>query len=255
MNIDDQFEELITQPLANNASLFTEKPCIIIIDGLDEGMHKDRRIWSSFLDTLSKWSTNLPTLNYRLILLSRDLRNMRVYRDRSSRRLSLPSTAHKGTKEWQDIYTFLAANLGAASGCSKPLSNPQIEVLATRADGLFIWAATAVKFLRQEKEIYEYRIDTLLPMTRSEDGHTEDEDEPLAVVHSLYHQVLETTFSNLKLSFAKKAVQLFLGITLVSRSLWVLPEIAKLQTSLKILDDRLRRLISHSQVCDTRISG
>lgn len=239
-DVREQFNALIVGPLLENLALFTENPCIFLIDALDEGMHEDHQVWSLFLETLSMFNQSLAAANYRLIVSSRDLLDIGDYISVCSRRVHLsvgPDHAQEGTEEWQDIYTLLSAHLGSASGCFNPLTNDVLREISDKASGLFVWASTAIKYVRKGRQIYGSRVPALLSCL-------EDDPEsglPVAAINRLYTQVLTTAFHNLRQEAERKAVRLFLSITRLSGEgdLLSLDEMAKLDNSLRPLDARL----------------
>ncbi|CCA75010.1 related to WD40-repeat protein (notchless protein) [Serendipita indica DSM 11827] len=152
-NIDELFRQLIEEPLSKLSKLPNEQWPIIIIDALDEcggleGAHsEDRR---DLMETLLLWS-KVP--NCKLIVTSREeediARTFALNRPYIIELLTGQSTVDQAKR---DIQAFLRENLRktATRFSQPPVEWPaptEIGLLATRANGLFIWASTVVEYV------------------------------------------------------------------------------------------------------------
>ncbi|KAJ7603235.1 hypothetical protein FB45DRAFT_882233 [Roridomyces roridus] len=145
-SIADQFHRLVEKPLR---SLAPETPVVIVLDALDEcgGLEKHRlQDQRDVLEIVEKWGTFSPS--FRLVVTSREEPSM-------SEVLGPISTVFElslGTDQAiSDIETLLKREFRRiAKRYYLPSSWParsEIEALARRANRLFVWAATLIKFV------------------------------------------------------------------------------------------------------------
>ncbi|EKM59841.1 uncharacterized protein PHACADRAFT_250587 [Phanerochaete carnosa HHB-10118-sp] len=147
-SVTRQFEELILQPLTQLRDSFP--PCVVVIDALDEC--RDSQVTSAVLSTLLKHAEDISPL--RFFITSRpeqhivgsfdtpDYRN--AFGKLVLHEISLPLVT-------VDITRYFTATLSdIRRRFNLPESWPEkadIETLSKMANGLFIFAATAVKFI------------------------------------------------------------------------------------------------------------
>ena len=141
--IQAQFEALL-EPLNKVVALQSGKPIVVIMDALDECGNRDTR--TQLLKVLREGLAKLP-LVFRIFITSRDEFDMHPFH-------SLPNVislklSDAGSND-SDIESYLKHSLDEISRSHNlhdwPSKN-DISKLVELADGLFIWAATAVKFV------------------------------------------------------------------------------------------------------------
>lgn len=180
-----QFMKLLAEPLS--AVQDTLPSLVVVIDALDEC--EDRNSVAQILDMLLGTS-ELPI---RFLLSSRPepeiyCRMMGRVGGAASQRLVLHDL--NKTRVEHDIQTFLMLELEGI------LSSAQIVSLVQRAGVLFIYAATAVRYIKDGVEFgeHEERLDMILKSTSISSSLTyRDIDE-------LYSAILKAAFENPKLS-------------------------------------------------------
>ncbi|KAJ7723497.1 hypothetical protein DFH07DRAFT_759459, partial [Mycena maculata] len=156
-SINEQFVRLVENPLRHFAHELREgNPLIIVLDALDEcgGLGKFRRQdRDAVLAIIQRWSTFSPLL--RLVVTSRDETSIAEVLDPISTPLALKLDSQQATR---DIEEFLNAEFKRiARNYHLPDSWPtreEIRTLAKKAKGLFVWAATLVKFVDQPRPQY-----------------------------------------------------------------------------------------------------
>ena len=150
-DIASHFDSLIMEPLRKRHEHSPSHAVpIIVIDALDEcgsdpsqtGQRK------AFLDTVMHWS-HLPE-TFKLIVTGRDERMPGSFRT-SCKQIVLPTGQEVTADTEQDIRRFLVqrfAEIGGPSLADWP-GEKVLDILTTRAAGLFIWAETIVRFVEQ----------------------------------------------------------------------------------------------------------
>lgn len=141
-----QFSELITNPLHSLSTSTANGPIVVILDALDEcGVHGCQAL----LSVLAEGSWHLPP--YIQILIT-----SRLSDDIQKTFERLPHVMHQDL-QWltgepdRDIIKFITDTLALFSRDRYPPLSPDwpehdsIFALATNANGLFIWAETAIK--------------------------------------------------------------------------------------------------------------
>lgn len=152
---DDQFEQLILQPLrSSNGSTQNSQTTIIVIDALDECVDSETTTISDVLRLLNKAMVEHCTL-LKVFITSR-LEN-RVKRALDSTHIGpevLPLDDINRESGAEDIKLFLDKELERIRDCYGLASgwpgSDSVDRLVARADRLFIFAATAVLFIEDE---------------------------------------------------------------------------------------------------------
>jgi hypothetical protein len=175
------FETLIMEPLMERYkdSQPNDIP-VIIIDALDECGFDPSQAGQrqAFLDTVTRWS-RLPR-TFKLIVTGRDDRSFRI----SGKQIVLPTGGEVTMEAKQDVHRFLAqrfAEIGRPSLADWP-GGKVLDILTTRAAGLFIWAETVVRFV--EQGLPDEQLEHVL------NGDFGEGDN----VTKLYRQILELSF-------------------------------------------------------------
>ena len=191
-DVRTQLEHLLVAPWHESESKRLTDPStppyyLIIIDALDE---IDGKGGSDFLRDLLQIINKHHLLGLKFFATSRpdpDLVNhLRCFEDKKLYRLEeVPS------KEAQDdIAKYLNVSLPHFVAC------PGMNQLVSQADGLFIYAATIVKYLANLEEVEQKKLlDQLL--TTSALGIAQKEEDEAPLLDQLYLQLLSNAFSNI----------------------------------------------------------
>jgi hypothetical protein len=184
--IGTQWKNLISSPLRATRGL--ELPIILVIDALDECTEP--------LDIVSVIGSDihqLPSL-FKIFVSSRPQPEMEVAFKSLGQMIRSHTLSTSGDSVEQDIFIFIAERLGHIAktfelGDDWP-GKSLCEVLARKSSGLFIWAATAAKFI-EDKTVCdpESQLAFLLESSTPPLPAT-----PWSPLDSLYLQVLEQAF-------------------------------------------------------------
>ncbi|EKM60082.1 uncharacterized protein PHACADRAFT_206284 [Phanerochaete carnosa HHB-10118-sp] len=203
--VSRQFEELIVQPLALLREGFS--PCVVVIDALDECQQP--QITSTILSTLLEHADHLSPL--RFFVTSRPERDIVAtfdtpnYRDAFGKLLLHAVALQPVTTA--DIKRYLTVSLSDIRryfGLADTWPNDtDIETLSKMAGGLFIFAATAIKFIKDRHYNDPIgQLKRLISAASSRGSH--------ALLDELYLQVLKTATANMSASLSKR-LQTILG--------------------------------------------
>ncbi|KAK7020799.1 hypothetical protein R3P38DRAFT_3197225 [Favolaschia claudopus] len=147
-NYRTQFHKLVLDPLTA-AAPYIYGPIVIIVDGLDECADLVSR--KALLSLIAGDMARLPAA-FRLLVTSRP--DLEITRELQLKPHILPHLLVIGTEDTkEDIICYLRQCLRSLCQDSQA-QGPQwpreedIQLLATHSGGLFIWAATAFKFLQ-----------------------------------------------------------------------------------------------------------
>ncbi|CAE6368766.1 unnamed protein product, partial [Rhizoctonia solani] len=178
-----QFDALIKDPILQVQHTFPEE-LTVVIDALDEC--EDKQSTRRMLEVLLNESTNLPI---RFVLSSRPEPEIR---DQMTERVKSRLVLHELDKDevQLDIETYLRAALVEM----KP-SEDQVAALVAKSGILFIYAATAVRYIGYDNfqsDPHDRLRDILGASGSQEDGENEEIDQ-------LYITVLEAAFGNRRL--------------------------------------------------------
>lgn len=184
----EQFRKLIADPLAwLDKNTFVPLQLLVIVDALDECDDKNAETFLGMLENLH----HLRQVRLRLFITSRREGHIsRSFRD-------LPSHLHRALRlekvkpslgRESDIIFYLSKRLNDISTRYRVmdggLSHSDIEKIAEKSDGLFIYAVTACRFLDNSqfsiKEFRDMRLDLIL----------EQDQGPQQEVDGIYLKVL-----------------------------------------------------------------
>jgi len=213
----DQWSQLILFPLSKLGSGSSSSSYVLVIDALDE-CDKDEHI-RMILQLLAKART-LKTARLRVFLTSRPEIPIRhgFYQMPDSEHQDFVLHNVSPTIINHDISLFLEYNLGIIrQECTLGADWPGevvLQQLVLYACGLFIWAATACRFIREGKRFARKRLDTIL------EGSSSAITEPEKQLNEIYLAVLNNSISPTYSDEEKKEVYDMLKHTL--RSLVVL---------------------------------
>ncbi|PAV14701.1 nucleotide-binding-oligomerization-domain like receptor [Pyrrhoderma noxium] len=150
-NVKTKFDILLQQPLSAVAAKVAH-PVLIVLDALDECGTPELR--QSLLDVLRDCLTTLPD-NFRVLITSRPDEDIDILIDSPNLRVKILDQHSNESKDNVSTYIKFQFNQMKSSGKLKIPSgcdwDDSINKLVQGADGLFIWASTAIKFVREEK--------------------------------------------------------------------------------------------------------
>ena len=183
-DIASHFDCLIIEPLTKTHEHSpTHAIPVIVIDALDECGSDPSQTgqYKAFLDTVVRWS-RLPG-TFKLVVTGRDERVSRSFHT-SCKQIELPTGEEVTADAKQDVRRFLEQRFSEIGGPS--LANwpgeKALDILTTRAAGLFIWAETVVRFV--ERGLPDERLEHVL------NGNLGEGDN----VTKLYRKILELSF-------------------------------------------------------------
>jgi len=192
LSLDDQWRRLVLQPLSKLSGNSCPSSYVVVIDALDE-CNNDNNI-RAILHLLAE-ARSLRTVRLRVFLTSRPEIPVR-YGFRQ-----IPDAEHQDfilhkvlrTIVDHDIFIFLEYNLRLIGQERSLDSNwPGEEIiryLVQTASGLFIWAATTCRFVREGKRFAIKRLDTIL------NGSRITVTEPEKHLDEIYTAVLKHSIS------------------------------------------------------------
>jgi hypothetical protein len=211
-----QLEELIVKPLRAVGKTFPS--CLVIFDALDEC--KDDRATSIILSSLSRHVTELSPLKF--LITSRPEQNITSVFKRSSQfsPLARPLILHEiglGIVQ-QDIENYLTSSLSQIREeyyleNSWP-SASDTHSLAVLSNGLFIFAATSVNFIRDRN--YSSPEEQLASLLINSSTATQSRSSPHRRLDELYTQVLDHAFPDVAASLANR-IKMVLGSIILLR--------------------------------------
>ncbi|KAF8064907.1 hypothetical protein FPV67DRAFT_1450767 [Lyophyllum atratum] len=198
-NIFVQLQKLVIEPLQASVSSSphipsSPTPSLVIIDGLDECAGKDHQ------DQLLKHILTLvrtPCVPLRFLIVSRPESNIRRAFEKTdlSQFCAEPISFYGGFQSRDDVHKYLLDGFNRiyTSDTHEPwmasVSSPwpttaDVNLLAWRCDGYFIYASTLVRFIDQEWTSPLEQLDIVLKGTPGSDAFEE--------LDKLYHQILST---------------------------------------------------------------
>ena len=184
-----QWDQLIYKPLANwGQTLSQPQALIVIIDALDECEGEDDvRLLLQLLPQMK----NLQIINVRIFVTSRPDTPIRLGFRQMSKDIHQDLALHDIDKviTQQDIYVFLVhefQNIQQDFDLHRGWSSDQdIKLLANRASGLFIYAATACRYIRNARYNRTQALTRLLGSSTAPTA--------IATLDKMYLQVLESS--------------------------------------------------------------
>ncbi|KAJ7769463.1 hypothetical protein B0H16DRAFT_1686239 [Mycena metata] len=150
--IEEQFHRLIETPLQCLHEAGNENAVIVVVDALDEcgglgaSRQQDR---SDVLAAIKRWATFSPSL--RLVVTSRDETSIFEVLDPISTSLKLRLDSSHATKDIEAYLGLELRKIGTSHSLPDWPSQTDVQALSAMARGLFVWAATLVKFVDQPK--------------------------------------------------------------------------------------------------------
>ncbi|KAK6967090.1 WD40 repeat-like protein [Favolaschia claudopus] len=165
---ETQFEELILNPL-NSVKQHLVGPLIIVIDALDE-CAEDSRNW--MIKLIANSFPKLPAA-FRVLVTSRPEQDItRIFTKDITAIHQCPLNTNQETNS--DISIYIHHHLKIIQddrglGSQWPEENT-VDQLINRSGNLFIWAATALKFVGERKAQPQKRLEAVLKMSFKEDN-------------------------------------------------------------------------------------
>lgn len=144
-HLDVQFDKLIVEPLASLSDLQTGGPIVMVFDGLDEcGNSENRKL---LLEVLGNQMSRISSV-FRVLVVSRPLENI-TNAFQGKQNILTRDLEMSG----QDIVAYFEYHLREIQKVKLPRlpnwpGDDIVHDLETRSCGLFIWAYTAVNFIR-----------------------------------------------------------------------------------------------------------
>ncbi|KIJ07421.1 hypothetical protein PAXINDRAFT_121025 [Paxillus involutus ATCC 200175] len=211
--VSRQLEHLIVDPLEKSFGSSEAGPCVVIVDALDE-CRDDEEI-SVIIASLARYIQKLKPLKF--LITSRPVHNIVG----GFRAASLATSTHElvlhDIPTEKDIRVYLGEKLTAIAE-AYPIPQPwpsgsETDTLVQKADGLFIFAATAVKFIGDSAggENPKNRISLLCSETLG------TVYSPYTCLGALYFQVLRSAFPAVPRQLRAK-LKMILGTLALSRS-------------------------------------
>ena len=155
-NLRDQWRQLIIQPLSELKTNSVRSPLIFVLDALDEC--DDDKDMQQILQILAEGQT-LGTVQLRIFVTSRPETPIRLGFRNMSEILHHDLVLHDVPHEIidHDINIYLQQELKHIE-----VSEQDIKRLIEKACGLFIWAATACRFIKSGKRVANTRLSIVL---------------------------------------------------------------------------------------------
>ncbi|KAG8722612.1 hypothetical protein FRC08_017445 [Ceratobasidium sp. 394] len=217
VDVASQFEMLINEPLRKVDQAIREDRMIIVIDALDEC--SDSSGAQLVLDVLFQFAADLPVKFFVTCRPDPTLLD-RV----SSEKQAVPSIFHLHNIEHSviqaDIETYLTAELAPVG-----VSDQDIKSLAERSGKLFIYAATAVQYIRPSNARVDprSRLQTVLGVAPKSSGKIHER------LDELYTTILSAALENAALeSFEAANIRLVLHTVLCAQEPMIIEALASL---------------------------
>ena len=208
-SVSRQFEELIVRPLESLRDHFPL--CLVVIDALDEC--RDKNVTSAILSTLLKYAEALLPL--RFFVTSRPESHLATSFDAPGYRNTFGKLLlHEVALDLvtADIHHYLTTSLAETGRRFKlPDSWPakaDVDILSQLTNGLFIFAATAVKFIEDENySDPDGQLQILTSTTASRGSHR--------LLDDLYLQVLRSAFPGVDRSLSGRIKSILGSIVVI----------------------------------------
>ena len=214
-SVSYQLEELIVNPLRVVGSAFP--PCVVIIDALD--VCKDKTTASAVLSSLSRYIFQLKPLKF--LITSRPEPHIAcVFKDGNLNSTTQKLVLHEipTIVVERDIELYLSSQLEHIShfhGLDRAWpSKKEVTTLALLSSGLFIFAATAIRYIEDPNySDPRHQLASLLHERRSD---AESPTSPHRHLGQLYAQVLYNAFPHISTHLAGQ-LKLILGTIICLR--------------------------------------
>ncbi|KAG8702934.1 hypothetical protein FRC09_004449 [Ceratobasidium sp. 395] len=184
-HIQRRYAGLVRRPLESLGELKTVGNLVVVIDALDECEVGEVR--ASLLACLEGMSRLVPWL--RLILTSRPEKDIKHAIERADNHVISCNLYEQEVSG--DMHTFVRKRMtDIATESGVAWSETEIKQLVQRSNGLFIWAATACKFIEEGINV-ESRLKEIIG-----DTHSTYDSHPLAALDELYEGAIWYSITN-----------------------------------------------------------
>jgi hypothetical protein len=191
-SLHDQWRQLVFRPLSKLDSNFPHPSLLVVVDALDE-CDNDSDIRA--IVTLFAESRSLRKVRLRIFITSRPETPIRLGFSQVTKAIYQDFVLHDISRAVvdHDIFLFLERNLEKIRlECEAPAYWPgeqAIRSLVRKAGGLFIWVATACRFIREGKQFAEKRLSLIL---QGDDSTTAPENQ----LNKIYITVLQSSIGS-----------------------------------------------------------
>jgi hypothetical protein len=215
-SISYQIEQLIVNPLRSLAGSI--RPSVVVVDALDEC--RDNGTPSIILSSLARYVTDLYPLKF--LVTSRPENHITMaFRDKDLRATARQLILHEVLLDvvQDDITSYLSSKLASTRDAyniqSEWPSTEDVRELARLSHGLFIFAATSVKFIEDRNYSHPRR---QLAYLLSAPPETDDRS-PHVHLYRLYTQVLEHAFPDPSPDLSERLRKILGSIVLIREPL------------------------------------
>ena len=187
-----QMKALIVDPLNMiSKEVLNQRPCFIIIDGLDECV--DRTSQEDILKFLARSIQQLTAPFYFLIASRPELEIRDTFSSDILRTITHTLPLEHDCQSDEDIRHFFTSKFQEL--CSKRPHLPQpwppredVDSLVEKSSGQFIYAATVIRYIESRRHQPEDRLQIVLEMKSS----SSETDTPFAALDALYLQIFSS---------------------------------------------------------------
>ncbi|KAL6828276.1 hypothetical protein V8C40DRAFT_240604 [Trichoderma camerunense] len=239
LNLYNQWEKLVLEPLGLLESSSIQQPLLIVVDALDEC--DDEKDIGMLIECFASTITNVKEIPIRIFITSRPELPIHLTLNRVSINLRQHFTLHNIEQAIVDgdlriYYQHHLSQLSQRYMWDKRIIlDDVIRSLVEKTHGLFIYAATACRFIKEGGINSEKR---MLSLSAPEPSASEAEKE----LDDIYTTVLETSFST-ELS-SKEAIELQPEFQKIVGSVMVLFDTPALTDLVDIIDGQKERIES-----------
>ncbi|PSR94372.1 hypothetical protein PHLCEN_2v4457 [Hermanssonia centrifuga] len=169
--VTKQFKTLIQGPIRNHLSAFRNCPrkLLVVIDGVDEAT-RDPPYWVELLDTLREFCqlSKESGGQLRVVISSRTLHDISAALSPLQPiriTLSVADSYSDNSEIWHDLHHFFTQHLRTEASKAHPRKWPrdeELRKLTEHANGLFLWADNAVRYILRPDGDKQRRLDFVL---------------------------------------------------------------------------------------------
>ena len=241
--LQDQWDKLIFQPLQGFTGQFLS--IIVVVDALDECEHKEdiRLILELFIV-----AKVLPNINFKILVTSRPETPIRIGFGNMDEIIYHSLALHNIPRETveHDLFVYLKHELNIIKRARNISSNwpaeRDIELLVQRSDCLFIYAATACRFIEDEHWLPEERLSMILQGDIAGNSPTAKLDS--MYIQILNHSIFKDRDEEEKVKLSKRFKQIIGSIVILFDILPVFSLVELLSISIQQMDVTLSPLHS-----------
>lgn len=222
--LEDQYTELVVEPLSKTPCNNSRDVVLLVIDALDECSDDEAaRILKTIIDN----STSFPFL-FKVLITSRPEPHIASVMDEASNLTAIDLNALDSDAVLDDMKVYLRSSLRAVSSrFHMPvdwITDSEIDALARKAGKLFIFASASARFIG-DRRVHDPRRNLLILLGLEHSTSA----QPYLSLDRLYLRILQDAVSDADPDFIVDRFQMVMGGVLKSR----------VQLSPKILDGLL----------------